>query len=58
MLKLPPPHQDLKLAREYIKEGLEISYESSYGNHAMAMYHEKHEIVSTLARLVNLQQFF
>ncbi|XP_065225771.1 trichohyalin-like [Planococcus citri] len=43
MLKLVPPYQDVRLARKYIERGLEIAYDSSFGNHAMALYYMKHE---------------
>lgn len=45
LINLPPPHQDIQMGKDLIKKGLEISPESGYGNHAMAMYMDKVEKV-------------
>lgn len=45
LINLPPPHQDIKMGLDFIRKGLEISPDSGYGNHAMAMFLDKIEKV-------------
>lgn len=45
LMNLPPPYQNLKLAYNFLMKGLNISPESSYGNHAMTIFLEKYQMV-------------
>ncbi|XKL61669.1 hypothetical protein PGB90_001502 [Kerria lacca] len=44
LMNLPPPYQNLKLAYNFLMKGLNISPESSYGNHAMTIFLEKYQM--------------
>ena len=59
-MRLPPPYHDLEKAKECLENGLKLSPNSSFGNHAMAMFMMKYSQVYSFALFydLNVDQIF